>query len=72
MDGLIEALKRVFPEESDERDPSGAMELTAEAAMLHRRLTGAIREAERSLEATREAEAVAARPAHAWWKVWRG
>ena len=69
--GFIEALRRVFPEESQDGDPSGAMDLTAEATMLRRRLAGAIREAEQATAAAEEQQA-AARPAHPWWKVWGG
>jgi hypothetical protein len=70
--GFIEALKWTFPEETEDGDTSGAMDLTAEATMLHRRLAGAIREAEQAIEAAREEQAAAARPAHPWWKVWGG
>ena len=68
--GFIEALKRAFPDETEDGDASGPMDLTAEATMLRRRLGGAIREAERAYESAREEHPAAARPAHPWWKVW--
>jgi hypothetical protein len=70
--GFIEALRRVFPEETEDADPSGAMDLTAEATMLHRRLAGAILEAQQVIEAARLEQATPARSAHPWWKVWGG
>ena len=70
--GFMEALQRVFPEESNPRDSSGAMDLTSEATLLHRRLSGAIRDAERAVESAREEQSAAKRPAHPWWKLWGG
>jgi hypothetical protein len=68
--GLMAALVRAFPGEVSAEEPSGAIDLAGEATLLRRRLASAIREAEATIEAAREARESTIAPARPWWKVW--
>ncbi len=69
--GLVEAVTRLHPDVTPE-DPSAALDLSGEAALLRRRLDAAVRAAADTLERQR-ADAEAARaPARArGWRFWQ-
>jgi len=74
--GFGPAMLRAFPEvvppaEGGSGEPGAALDLVAEVVVLHRRLDGAIREADAELERQRaEAEAAARAARKPWWKLW--
>ncbi len=68
--GFAEAMRRLFPEATDE--PGAALDLVQYAVMLRRRLDAAVRDAESAVQAAREqATQQASAEGRPWWKVWR-
>lgn len=71
MPGLVEAITRLYPDVTTE-EPSVALDLSGETAMLRRRLDSAVRNANAELERQR-ADAEAQREAERGgrWRFWR-
>ena len=74
--GFSQAMLQAFPEVvpavmGGTGEPGAALDLVADVVAMRRRLDGAIRDAEATLEGERaEAESTALAERKPWWKVW--
>lgn len=70
MPGLVEAVTRLYPDVTAE-EPSGALDLSGEAALLRRRLDSAVREANAEIERQRTDAEAQRNAERRGWRFWR-